>query len=68
MAFKDYFWLNLQLYYKWAPSVWYNIQGRKKTKNFGGVKALIFINGNVFLKKALNFYTVFFTFSKTGGH
>ena len=61
IAFKYYFWFNLRLYYKWALSVWYSIQGRRKTKNSGGVKTLIFINDNVFLKKALNFYTILFT-------
>ena len=61
--FKDYFWLNLQLYYEWAPSVRYSIQKRRKTKNSGGVKTLIFIIGKVF-KKSFEFLHSFIYFFK----
>ena len=60
-------WLNLQLYYKWAPSVWYSIQNRWKTKNSARVKNLIFISGKVFEKKLWIFTQFFLLFPKMDG-
>ena len=68
VKFKDYFWLNLQLYYKWALSVRYSIQNRRKTKNSAGVKTLIFINGKFFKKESFKFlHSFFLLFPKMGG-
>ena len=70
IAFKDFFSLNLQLYYKWAPSVRYSIQNRRKTKNSGGLKTLIFINGKASKKSFEFLHSFFYFFQKRGakGH
>ena len=68
VKFKDYFWLNLQLYYKWALSVRYSIQNRRKTKNSAGVKILILSTAKFSQKKLWIFthFFFFFAFSKNG--